>query len=185
MIHMNKFLFTIAALFCSLALSAQSEWGGGLKGTVVNRVGKTPLAKAELVILQNGEQVTSMVSDADGKFVLESLPDGIYRVVVKAPGFMDANVNVTVEGYVKDLIFVGMTPDSSSTDVVDDSSFAEFDMDDSGYNDTPSIMFESNDPFNNIASYGFSSIRFRNRGYNNETQDVYLSGIKMNDALTG
>ena len=171
-------------ILCSAAMFAQGQWGG-VKGTVVNRAGRLPLAQAAVILSQGGETVASVKSDAEGKFLIENLPNGIYDMAIKAPGFLDAHVNVTVEGYVKDLIFVGMTVDATSTDVVDDSSFAEFDMDDSGYNDTPSIMFESNDPFNAIASYGFSSIRFRNRGYNNETQDVYLSGVKMNDAITG
>ena len=51
---------------------------------------------------------------------------------VVAPGFLDANVNVTIEGYVKDLIFVGMIIEQVVTEV-DDSNFAEFDMDDSGF----------------------------------------------------
>ena len=180
----KKLLLTIAAVFCTFSLFAQGQWGG-VKGTVVNRAGKHPLAQATVTLSQNGDVVATLTSDTEGKFLLENIPNGVYEMSIKAPGFLDANVNVTVEGYVKDLIFVGLTTDSTSNDVVDDSSFAEFDMDDSGYNDTPSIMFESNDPFNSITSYGFSSIRFRNRGYNNETQDVYLSGIKMNDALTG
>ena len=180
---LKKVLLFIMAILCSVAMFAQGQWGG-VKGTVVNRNGRMPLAQAAISVSRGGETVATVVSDAEGKFILESLPNGVYDMTVKVPGFIDANVNVTVEGYVKDLIFVGMTQDTSSKDV-DDSSFAEFDMDDSGYNDTPSIMFESNDPFNAIASYGFSSIRFRSRGYNNETQDVYLSGIKMNDAITG
>ena len=181
---MNKrILLTIAAVLFSFALFAQGEFGG-IKGVVVNRAGRAPLSNAVLMISQNGELVAKVTSDSDGKFLVDGLSNGIYDMTVKVQGFLDANVNVTVEGYIKDLIFVGVTADKVVDDV-DDSNFAEFDMDDSGYNDTPSIMFESNDPFNNIASFGFSSIRFRNRGYNNETQDVYLSGIKMNDALTG
>ena len=179
----RRILLTIAAVLWGFALFAQSDFGG-IKGVVVNRAGRVPISNAVLMISQNGEQVATVTSDSEGKFLVEGLTNGIYDMTVKAQGFLDANVNVTVEGYIKDLIFVGLTADKV-VEEVDDSNFAEFDMDDSGYNDTPSIMFESNDPFNNIASFGFSSIRFRNRGYNNETQDVYLSGIKMNDALTG
>ena len=105
-------------------------------------------------------------------------------MTVKAPGFLDANVNVTVEGYVKDLIFVGMVVEQIVAEV-DDSNFADFDMDDSGFEDSPSILFESNDPFASIVSFGFSSIRFKNRGYTSESQDVYLAGVRLNDAITG
>ena len=180
----RKLLLTIAAVLCSAALFAQNSDWGGVKGTVVNRAGRAPVADAVLVISQNGETVATAISGADGKFLVENLPNGIYDMTVKAPGFLDANVNVTIEGYVKDLIFVGMIIEQVVADV-DDSNFAEFDMDDSGFEDSPSILFGSNDPFTNIASFGFSNIRFKNRGYTNESQDVYLSGVRMNDAITG
>ena len=179
----KKVLLTIAAVFCTLSLFAQSEWGG-VKGTVVNRAGRAPIADAAITITQGGETIATATSDAEGKFLIEPLSNGMYDMTIKAPGFLDANVNVTVEGYVKDLIFVGMIIEQIVTDV-DDSNFAEFDMDDSGFEDAPSILFDSNDPFTDIASFGFSNVRFKNRGYTNESQDVYLSGVRMNDAITG
>ena len=181
---MKKILSVIAAVLCVSSLFAQTSDWGGVKGTVVNRAGRAPVANAALTLSQGGETVASTVSDEDGKFLLEGLPNGMYDMTVQANGFLDAHVNVTVEGYVKDLIFVGMVVEQVVAEV-DDSNFAEFDMDDSGFEDSPSILFESNDPFTNIASYGFSNIRFKNRGYTSESQDVYVSGIPMNDAITG
>ena len=180
----KKVLLFIAAMLCSIALFAQESDWGGVKGTVVNRAGRAPIAEAALTLSQNGETVATATSDAEGKFLIENLPNGIYDMTIKAPGFLDATVNVTVEGYIKDLIFVGMVVEQVIADV-DDSNFAEFDMDDSGFEDAPSILFDSNAPFTNIASFGFSNIRFKNRGYTNESQDVYLSGVRMNDAITG
>ncbi len=180
---MKKILLFIAAALCSLSLFAQGR-EGGVKGTVVNRAGRAPVADAVIVLSMNGEAMAETKSDEDGKFLVEMLPNGIYEMNIKAHGFIDANVHVTVEGYVKDLIFVGMTAEQVVADV-DDSSFAEFDMDDSGYADAPTILFGSNDPYTDIASFGFSNIRFKNRGYTSESQDVLLSGVKMNDAITG
>ena len=110
---LKKVLLFIMAILCSVAMFAQGQWGG-VKGTVVNRSGRMPLAQAAISVSQGGETVATVVSDAEGKFILESLPNGVYDMTVKVPGFIDANVNVTVEGYVKDLIFVGMTQDNSS-----------------------------------------------------------------------
>ena len=171
------------AICCSAALFAQSQWGG-VKATVVNRAGRIPIAQAVITLSQGGEKVATAGSDAEGKFVVGDLQTGVYDMTVKANGFLDAHVNVTVEGYIKDLIFLGMTIEQEVADV-DDSNFAEFDMDDSGFEDSPSILFGSNDPFTNIASFGFSNIRFKNRGYTSESQDVYLAGIRMNDAISG
>lgn len=179
---MKRFGFLITMLFLALSVSAQTE--GGVKGKIINRSGRMPVEGVIVTLYQNGSEVSSVRSDVNGHFMVEGLPDGIYSIVTTCPGFLESNINVTVEGYVKDLIFVSLSPLGNIVEV-DDSNFAEFDMDDSGYNDTPSIMFETNDPFVNVTSYDFSAIRFRNRGYNNETQDVYLSGVRMNDALTG
>ena len=120
----KKALLFIAALLCSFALFAQrSDWGG-VKGTVVNRAGRAPVPDAAITLSQGGETAASAVSDAEGKFLIEALPNGMYDMTIKAAGFLDANVNVTVEGYVKDLIFVGMVMEQVVTDV-DDSNFAE------------------------------------------------------------
>ena len=181
---MKKVLLLIAAVFCAVSLYAQKSDWGGVTGTVVNRAGRVPVANAELTVSQSGETVATLKTDEDGKFLVEGLPNGMYDMKVKAQGFLDANVNVTIEGYVKDLIFVGLVAETVVAEV-DDSSFAEFDMDDSGYDDTPTILFGSNDPYNDIVSFGFSNIRFKNRGYTSESQEVLLSGVRMNDAITG
>ena len=161
----------------------KGQEAGGVKGTVVNRSGRVPVAGAELQILKGENAVGTVYASSDGSFVFDNLENGLYLMKVSAPGFLPSQVNVTVEGFMKDLMFVSLVPSNAVNDI-DDSNFADFDMDDSGYEDAPSILY-GNDIFSNIAGYDFSAVRFRNRGYNSETQDVYLSGIRMNDALTG
>ena len=156
---------------------------GGVEGTVVNRSGRLPVANAAMSLYRGETLVLTANAGEDGYFRFENLPNGIYRMKVSAPGFVESVVNVTVEGFVKDLIFVSLVSSQTISDL-DDSNFAEFDMDGSGYDDSPSILY-GNDVYSNIAGYDFSSVRFKNRGYNSETQDVYLSGVRMNDALTG
>lgn len=156
---------------------------GGVKGTVVNRAGRIPVTDAVLELWRSDKLVAELHASEDGSFIFDNLPDGIYRLSVSAPGFMPASVNVTVEGFMKDLVFVSMVS-SSVVPEFDESSFVELDMEDSGYDDAPSLLYGS-DVYTNIAGYGFSSIRFKNRGYASESQDVYLSGVKMNDAITG
>ena len=180
----KKALLSIVAILCAMTVSAQNSDMGGVKGTVVNRAGRVPVAGAVITLSQNGETAAEGQSGEDGKFLFEGLLNGVYDMSVSAPGFVASNVNVTVEGYVKDLIFVSLIAEQVVNDV-DDSNFSEFDMDDSGYDDAPTILFGTNDPYNEIVSFGFSNIRFKNRGYTSESQDVYLAGVKMNDAITG
>ena len=178
----KRILLALAAILASVAVYAQT---GGVKGTVVNRNGRAAVENARLTLYQGATELATVVSDADGNFLIPDLADGMYTLVITAPDFLETQVQVTVnDGYVKNMFNLSLTPTDRVTDV-DTENIAEFDMDDSGYNDNPTILFGSNDVFNNIAGYNFSAVRFRARGYASETQDVYLAGVKLNDAVTG
>ncbi len=69
-------------MLCSIALFAQESDWGGVKGTVVNRAGRAPIAEAALTLSQNGETVATATSDAEGKFLIEGLPNGIYDMTI-------------------------------------------------------------------------------------------------------
>lgn len=172
-----------AALFLAAVAFAQVNTGG-VTGQIVDRQGRIPINGAK-VSLTVGENIFNCTSDANGTFSFEAIPNGMFQMTVSANGFNETIVNVTVDnGYVKDLHFVTLSQKGAIREA-DDTNFTEFDMDDTGYSDTPSILFGANDVYNNIVGYGFSAIRFRNRGYDSEKQEVYFSGIKLNDAMTG
>ena len=73
----KKLLLSLAAILCTFSLFAQSEWGG-VKGTVVNRAGRVAVPGASVVLSQNGQNVASAQADAEGKFLVEGLTNGIY-----------------------------------------------------------------------------------------------------------
>lgn len=182
---MKKLTAIVSALLCALSLFAQIPTGG-IKATVVNRAGRAPIAGAEVKLIQGESIVGSLTASEEGKFLFEAVADGSYTLQIDAPDFTTARVNVIVEqGLVRDLIFVTMSAAELVDDNLDASNFAEFDMDDSGYDDAPTILYGSNDVYTDMVGYGFSSIRFKNRGYNSESQDVYLAGVPLNDAVTG
>ncbi|MBP5382177.1 MAG: TonB-dependent receptor [Bacteroidales bacterium] len=180
-----KRLFTVlVVLLAAVTLSAQ-DFTGGIKGTVVNRNGRQPIEKAKLVLMQGAVEIAQTESAEDGSFLIPNLDNGMYTLVITAPDFLENQVQLTVnDGYVKNMFNLSLTSIQQLTEL-DEDSFAAFDLDDSGYNDNPTILFGSNDVFNNIAGYNFSAVRFRARGYSSESQDVYLAGVKMNDAVTG
>ena len=182
---MKRLLLAFAALLAAVALSAQEDPTGGVKGTVINRNGRQPVEKAKLTLMKGAVEIAVAESAEDGTFEIPALADGMYTLLITAPDFLDNQVQVTVnDGYVKNMFNLSLTSIQQVTEL-DEDSFAAFDLDDSGYNDNPTILFGSNDVFNNIAGYNFSSVRFRARGYSSESQDVYLAGVKLNDAITG
>jgi len=182
---MKKFLAILSFVLIS-ALSFAQAPTGGISATVVNRAGRVPINGAVIEVLSGETSVAGVTTSDDGKFLVEGLPDGNYSLRVTAQGFLPAEINVKVEqSLIRDLVFVTMTPSEKLTEDVDASNFSEQDLQDTGYSDSPTILFESNDPYNNLVSYGWSAIRYKNRGYNSETQDVMLNGVKLNDAITG
>jgi len=181
---MKRLLLTLATLLATTALFAQNPTGG-VKGTVIDRGSRKAVENARLTLLDGANELTVVTTDADGNFMIPDLADGMYTLVLTAPDFLETQVQVTVnDGYVKNMFNLSLTP-MQKVGEVDAESFTEFDMDDSGYSDTPTILFGSNDVFNNLAGYNFSTVRFRARGYASETQDIYLAGVKLNDAVTG
>lgn len=180
----KKYLLSISALILSVAMSAQKPTGG-VKGVVVDRSSKTALDGAVLKLYSGTQEIATVRTGADGSFYIPDLKDGMYDLVIENSNYLQSKVNVTVnDGYVKNMFKLSLTP-VHKVGEVDDASFTEFDLDDSGYQDSPTILFGQNDVFNNIAGYNFSSVRFRVRGYSSESQDVYMAGVRMNDAITG
>jgi len=180
----KKYLLSISALILSVAMSAQNPTGG-VKGVVVDRSSKTALDGAVLKLYSGTQEIATVRTGADGSFYIPALKDGMYDLVIENSNYLQSKVNVTVnDGYVKNMFKLSLTP-VHKVGEVDDASFTEFDLDDSGYQDSPTILFGQNDVFNNIAGYNFSSVRFRVRGYSSESQDVYMAGVRMNDAITG
>ena len=180
----KKYLLSISALILSVAMSAQNPTGG-VKGVVVDRSSKTALDGAVLKLYSGTQEIATVRTGADGSVYIPDLKDGMYDLVIENSNYLQSKVNVTVnDGYVKNMFKLSLTP-VHKVGEVDDASFTEFDLDDSGYQDSPTILFGQNDVFNNIAGYNFSSVRFRVRGYSSESQDVYMAGVRMNDAITG
>jgi len=171
-------------LLCSVLMMAQGITGG-VKGTVISRGDRTPIGGAKLTLFSGAETIAQSQTGTDGTFLIENLADGVYTLVIDSDDFMQSTVNVTVnDGYVKNMFNLSLTPAQVVSDTPD-ATIAEFDLDDSGYSDSPTLLFQSNDVFSNQVGFNFSSVRFKLRGYNSESQDVYLAGVRMNDAITG
>ena len=178
----KKIILAVSLLLVCVSLAAQVT--GGVKGTVVSRVDRTPVPGAALTLYSGAELVAETVSGKDGSFLFEELPDGIYNLVIAGDEFMETQVHVTVnDGYVKNMFNLSLSPQISEEEL-DMSNFSEFDLSDAGYNDNPTLLFGQNDVFTKMAGYNFSAVRFKTRGYGSETQDVLLAGVRMNDAIT-
>ena len=176
-----KFLLIATMTLVASAVFAQES---GLKGRVLSRNGRAAVGNVAVTI--EGTTYKAQTND-EGYFELKGVPAGDYKLSFTAPEFENLDIVVKVENGVKDINSVIVVPKAVSGEVLDDAIFAEFDNDSSA-SDTqalPSSLAASKDLYNNIASYRFSEMRFNVRGYDSKYTDVYLNGIRFNDALTG
>ena len=178
-----KLKFLLVATMALLATSVFAQ-SGGVKGRVLSRNGRTAVGNAEVVVVGTDFKVKT---NGEGYFELQGVPAGDYKLLFVAPEFENLDIVVKVENGVKDINAVIVAPKAVPGEVLDDAIFAEFDSETSS-SDTqalPSSLAASKDLYNNIASYRFSEMRFNVRGYDSKYSDVYLNGIRFNDALTG
>ena len=176
-----KFLLIATMTLLASTVLAQES---GLKGRVLSRNGRAAVGNAAVTI--EGTDFKATTND-EGYFELKGVPAGNYKLSFAAPEFENLDIVVKVENGVKDINAVIVVPKAIQGEVLDDAIFAEFDNDSSA-SDTqalPSSLSASKDLYNNIASYRFSEMRFNVRGYDSKYTDVYLNGIRFNDANTG
>ncbi len=172
----------LLVILLMLATSTVYAQEGGVKGTVVSRNGRAALGNVKVMVEPLGVSVTT---DSEGRFDIGRLPKGDYRIKFEAAEHENLEFVVRVGDMVKNLNAVVLAPDMAQS-VIDDSVFAEFDSDvASDAASLPSSLSSSRDVFNNIASYRFSEMRFNVRGYDSQYSNIYLNGIRFNDALTG
>ena len=177
----RKLVTAFAALLLPLLVAAQPM--GGITGTVIDRGSRAPVQGAAVVLYHGAGELSAVTTAPDGSFRFDELPDGRYDLVINAPLYLETRVNVTVEeGYLRNMFSITL---SQSRPEMFEEMYEEFDMGDSGYSDNPTVLFDQNDVFNSLAGYNFSAVRFNVRGYNSNSQEVYLAGVRLNDAVTG
>lgn len=173
----KSLLFFVFSIISFTAFAQQ----GAIKARVVSRSNRTPLSG--VVVVTNPTTQTT-TTDNNGYFSLENLDPGRYIVSLKQEGYQDQNLAVNVEDSIKNLYTLVLVPKLSDNDI-DDALFAQFSSDNVNDAMSVNVPFSTGDLFSESTSYKFSEMYFSPRGYDSKYSDVYLNGIRMNDALTG
>ncbi|MBO7300642.1 MAG: TonB-dependent receptor [Tidjanibacter sp.] len=185
---MKRLILTIL-LVASVATGALAQVSVGvITGKVVSRQGREPIEQATVTIKGTGVVTEKVTTNHNGEFTFTDVPFGSATVEVEALGFSSTSVNVKVDRELKDLNYITLSPDMQAANdfLLDDGTFAEFDSDTSNDSQsTPVSLSASKDVFNNIAGYKFGALRFRTRGYDQNTEIIYLNGVEMTDANSG
>ena len=177
-----KFLLTAVFVVAAMSLAAQT---GTIKGRVVDRLNRNPIAGAVVTIGENDSSTEPVQASEKGEFIIEGLAPGTYRLTVSSVEFQPAELSVKVGSGVADVGSVILAPDVAAN-AEDNNEFSDFDDETSlaDAQNMPSTLRANKDVFDQIAGYTFGAMRFRPRGYESGTADILLNGIYYNDAMT-
>ena len=179
---MRKTLITL--LVCSMSLFAAAQTS--LKGTLIDEATSQPIVGATVTL---ANQNISTTTNQSGEFSLLYLEPMDEEVIIEADGYngtielvqlhadqanqMDPiKLSANIEQESKDEILVNI----SDEDLNDDEGKSQ---------SQASASSASTDVFNSATSFAWGTARYRNRGYEQQYETVYINGVSFNTAERG
>lgn len=163
----------------------------GLVGKVIDASSNKPVADATVMLDSQGLTATT---GPDGAFAFTNAKAGSDNLIVIAYGYKDATLAVNiVSGEKQNLGEVKLSPEAFNAAAQDyqntvyDNALTASQLEDEEGN-TQSVALlsgASDDPFYQAASYNFSIMRFRLRGYESNYTTTAINGVNFNDAARG
>ena len=178
-------LFLLLLLTAILPSLAQKT---GVAGTVVDSNTGAPVGGATIML--NGQSIF-VTTDPAGEFRISNASAGADELIVAAYGYNDKSLSVDIiAGQIVDLGIIKLLSTDLQNIFYEDQQEMYFDqniLEDEEGNAQPitALTGASDDVYYNAASYDFSAMRFRMRGYNSEYQQTYINGISFNDLARG
>ncbi|MGB1170105.1 MAG: carboxypeptidase-like regulatory domain-containing protein [Flavobacteriaceae bacterium] len=178
---MKKFITTLL-LFFGVIFSSIAQ--NVIKGVVVDSEKNTQL---EGVVVKVKENTMSTLTNENGVFILQNLPNGAYVLEISFSGYETQNFPVELSGTTVDLgnilLYEDLTEeeDLSTVTLTDD----ELNDDTSAADNISGLLQASRDVYLRTAAFEFSSSFFRIRGLDSENGKVLINGIEMNKLFNG
>lgn len=165
---------------------------GMIKGKIVHEENGLPYVD---VVVTLPKAKVSMTTGASGEYTFSKIPYGTYEMMISADGVEDVTVSVTVSASVNNIDDIRVQTkvknatadynvDNSVTNVEDASSDDDNSVSSGGQN-VASVLNSARDPFLSAATFGWGQYFFRNRGYENDNNMLFLNGVPMNDLEEG
>ena len=184
-------LLALVALIIALlppTVAAQAA-ASGVAGRVIDAATRQPVADATVLLLEQGRAETT---DVSGRFSISGATPGAETLIIAAYGYADANLPVIIpDGTMADLGEISLQLDNPGAAIAagaqEELLFDQSMLDDEEGNaqSIGALTGASDNVYYSAASYDFSAMRFRLRGYDSQYTDVYINGMKMNDLARG
>ena len=178
----NKLFSLMAVLLLSMAMMAQTS----LKGRVISNNTQTPVVGAKVTLVN---QNISTTTNAAGEFTLLYLDAMDEEMLVEADDHMATLELISIkENQVNQLDDINLDPDivaQAQEEILLNLTEEEM-MDDEGRSQSQaSSSSASIDVFNSTTSFAWSTARYRNRGYESNTESYYIEGLNFNSQERG
>jgi len=172
-----KYILLVLIPLLFLALPARSQ--SGISGWIEDGLTGAPIPQVKVEVAS-----AYTMTGPDGKFQLSVSEPGDYTVLITIDGYDRASVPVKVSAGIADIGKVALNPTLGQAE----SGLSEITL--SGESDdkdqaVSGLLRSTGDVFSNTASYTFSSMFFRMRGYDSEFENVYIEGVPVNDSESG
>ena len=170
----------LLSLFFSFGLIAQNI----VKGKVLDSESENPI-KDVTISVKNTQN--SVLTNENGIFIIQNLPNGNYTIEIKFKGYEIQNFPIELNGNTVDLgsifLYKDLTEekDISIVNITDD----ELNSDDGFTDNIAGLLQSSRDVFLSAAAFDFSATFFRPRGLDNSNGKVLINGLEMNKLSNG
>ena len=179
----KKQLFSLMfALSISICAVAQTS----LRGQVLDEATQTPIVGAKITL---ANQNISTTTNAAGEFTLLYLEPMDEEVLIEADGYvaglelinLQANQTTELGKLSLQQDIVSQTQDEILLNLTEEEM-----SDDEGRSQAQaSSASASTDVFNATTSFGWSTARYRNRGYQSNVENYYIEGVNFNSQERG
>ncbi len=175
----------ISLLFLIQATLAFGQSNGGVSGKVEDSKSQKTM-QSVVVSIQNTNH--TQLTYRNGKFSFEHVGIGSQLVLLKSEGYQDQLIQIEiVAGKMLDLGTIFLENDLTQEKQSELITLIESDLgdDNSGSENTSSLLQSSRDLFLQASAYNFGAARFSVRGIDSKYANVMINGVPMNRIADG
>lgn len=178
----HKLLSLMFAIAIGISAYAQTS----LKGRVIDEATQTPIVGARITL---ANQNISTTTNADGEFSLLYLEAMDEEMVIEADGYVAALELINLQANeANQLETVSLQQDivsQTQSEILLNLTEEEMSDDEGRSQAQASSSSASTDVFNSTTSFGWSTARYRNRGYQSSVENYYIEGLNFNSQERG
>lgn len=141
-------------------------------------------------IVLKGKTFHKATTDKNGNFELLNIPYGDYYLIIQEEGFFEYSKFIKVRVDNDSILMGNITIEKVKLDKITQDNIPTVSVSDEQSNDAgtavvSSLLNASRDPFISASAFNWSGARFRNRGYDNDDNVLFVNGAPMNNLERG